>query len=494
MSEDDQASGENGAAGRLRDLPSVDAVCRTPEAQSLGAEVGAGRLTKLARSVIEHMRAEMRREKQSRGEVFDDGSSTPEQRRAFLLAEAARRLVRSERDDGARKMGRVINASGVILHTNLGRAPLAAEALGRLAEAAEGYCALEYDVNAGGRGRRGAAVEELLTEVTGAEAALVVNNCAAAAVLVLSTLARGGETIVSRGELVEIGGDFRVPDVMAQSGTRLVEVGTTNRTRASDYQNAINENTKLLLRVHPSNYRIVGFTAAPSLAELAEVAERANLPLYEDAGSGALVDLAAHGVAGEPVIGDSVANGADVVSFSGDKLLGGPQSGLIVGRRELIERLRREPLYRALRVDKLILSALEATLEIYARGDVFARVPALRALSATYSELERRVYALLERLPIAGAEESWLRAEIIPGSSAVGGGCAPTAELASPLIALTHRSLAAAALERRLRLSSRPPVVARVAADRVLLDLRTVAAGEEEQLRAALVDLNRPAF
>ena len=257
--------------------------------------------------------------------------------------------------------------------------------------------------------------------MTGAQDALVVNNCAAAALLTLAALARDGETIVSRGELVEIGGDFRVPDVMAQSGTTMVEVGTTNRTRLSDYERAVTERTRLVLRVHPSNYRIVGFTSAPTLAELARLAHERNLLLYEDAGSGALQDLGTHGLAGEPVIRDSIAQGADVITFSGDKLLGSAQAGLVVGRREIIERLRRHPLYRALRADKLALSALEATLDSYRRGEAAREVPALRMLAATREELEGRARAFTRRLR-ARFGKGALNFEIIEGQSAIGGG------------------------------------------------------------------------
>ncbi|HLM58738.1 MAG TPA: L-seryl-tRNA(Sec) selenium transferase, partial [Pyrinomonadaceae bacterium] len=276
---------------RLRAMPSVDALLRTPEAASLRERVGAARLLAFARAVTDELRGEMR-------DAGRDGHTT----REALLAEAGRRLALAVERDASQSLRRVINATGVVLHTNLGRAPLSEAARRAVSHEAAGYCTLEYDAETGARGRRGARVEELLTELTGAEAALVVNNCAAAALLVLAALARDGETIVSRGELVEIGGDFRVPDVMAQSGTRMVEVGTTNRTRLSDYERAIGETTRLLMRVHPSNYRIVGFTAAPALSELASLAHERGLLLYEDAGSGALIDLAPYGLAGEPVI------------------------------------------------------------------------------------------------------------------------------------------------------------------------------------------------
>jgi L-seryl-tRNA(Ser) seleniumtransferase len=323
--------------------------------------------------------------------------------------------------------------------------------------------------------------------LTGAESALVVNNCAAAALLVLTALASGGKTIVSRGELVEIGGDFRVPDVMAQSGTQLIEVGTTNRTRLADYEQAVDTDTRLIMRVHTSNYRIVGFTATPSLSELASLAHKANLPFYEDAGSGALFDLSEYGLEGEPVISESVKTGADVVTFSGDKLLGACQAGLIIGRSEIIERLRHHPLYRALRADKLALGALQATLEIYRRGSFMEEIPTLRMLSLTCEEVEKRARQFLSRLREQLKQDS-LRFELIEGESAIGGGAAPTARLRTALIALNHDSLSPDALDHALRRNA-PPVIARIAEDNVLIDLRTVAPDEEDELLNALVHL-----
>ena len=464
---------------RLRALPSVDALLRTPEAEALRPALGAERLTSLARSVTDELRAELR----AGVEGANGGGG-----RDALLAEAARRLTLAAERERARGLRRVVNATGVVLHTNLGRAPLSEAARRAVSREAAGYCTLEYDTETGARGRRGARAESLLAELTGAEDAVVVNNCAAAALLVLTALARDGETIVSRGELVEIGGDFRVPDVMAQSGTAMVEVGTTNRTRLSDYERAVTERTRLLMRVHPSNYRIVGFTAAPALEELAALAHGRGLLLYEDAGSGALFDLAPLGLAGEPVIRDSVARGADVVSFSGDKLLGAAQAGLVVGRREVVERLRRHPLYRALRADKLALAALEATLDAYRRGDAVEEVPTLRMLSMKRDEVERRARAFAEQLR-SRLDGDALGVEIIEGESAVGGGSAPTTHPPTALLALTHARLSASALDAKLRLNS-PPVVARILEDRLLLDLRTVAEAEEDELLDALSALS----
>lgn len=463
----------------LRALPSVDQLLRTESAVALRNSVGTQRLTTLARDVTEEMRAEILANR------LILSNAGPECSREDLLSEAARRLEGAFRRQELSGLRRVINATGVIVHTNLGRAPLSAAARDAAASEAAGYCTLEYDTETGARGRRGARVEELLVELTGAEEALVVNNCASAALLVLTVLAREGETIVSRGELVEIGGDFRVPDVMATSGTRMIEVGTTNRTRLEDYQRALNERTRLIMRVHPSNYRIIGFTTSPKLLDLSRLAHEAGLPLYEDAGSGVLLDLSKHGVAGEPVISECIATGADLVSFSGDKLLGATQAGLIVGRAEFVSRLRKHPLYRALRADKLCLAALQATLESHRRGASFSEVPVLQMLALTKPELEERasrfVQQLLERLG-----QSALKVEIVEGESAVGGGAGPNTHPATALLALSHAELSADALEEALR-SSSPPVITRIGDGRVLLDLRTVTQEEALEILEILV-------
>jgi len=349
---------------------------------------------------------------------------------------------------------------------------------------AAGYCTLEYDISTGKRGKRGDHVERMLTELTGAEAALVVNNCAAAAFLVLTVLASGGEAIVSRGELVEIGGDFRIPDVLTQSGAVLREVGTTNRTKLADYENAIGENTKLVMRVHPSNYKIVGFTERLSLNELAELAHRKGLVLYEDAGSGAIGDVAALGLADEPLILDSIDAGADVVTFSGDKLLGASQAGLIVGSRSAVERMRRHPLYRALRVDKLTYAALGATLEAYLLDTAEADVPVLKMLALTEDEIEQRAMAFVQSLK--DSIENTANVDVVPGESVVGGGSAPDVRPATRLLAISHSGLSAGEIEERLR-AGEPAVIARIEADQVLIDLRTVFRDEEDQLLASLV-------
>jgi L-seryl-tRNA(Ser) seleniumtransferase len=379
---------------------------------------------------------------------------------------------------------RVINATGVIVHTNLGRAPLSAAALARVVSVAGGYTNLEYDVTRGARGRRDVHAEQLIARLTGAEAAVVVNNNAAAAMLLLAALAGGREVIISRSELVEIGGGFRVPDVMAQSGAILREVGTTNRTRANDYAAAIGERTALILRVHPSNFKMIGFTERPSLAELVALGRRFKIPVAEDLGSGWLgwpvrEELPA-ALRDEPIVSESVAAGADVVCFSGDKLLGGPQAGIIAGRSEVVDRIRRHPLMRALRVDKLTYAALEATLEEHAIGRGQDGVPVQRMLRLATEEIGRRADALAAALTTRG----WT-ARVIDGMSTVGGGSAPGAELPTRLIEVQRTGLSASALEAHLR-SADPPIIARIENDQVVIDLRTVAASDDEAIGTVL--------
>ncbi len=458
----------------LRAIPSVDQLLRNEAVAQLRSSVGLPRLTAIAREVTDEMRREIRSE------------GLPEKTKEALLIEAVQKIQSLCRRDALSMLRRVINATGVILHTNLGRAPLSEAARKSITEEAAGYCTLEYDPTTGSRGRRGGQVEALLTQLTGAEAALVVNNCASASLLILTVLARDGETIISRGELVEIGGDFRVPDVMSNSGTHMVEVGSTNRTRLDDYRLAINGNTRLIMKVHPSNYRIIGFTHSPELSKLASLAHESGLLLYEDAGSGVLNDLSEYGLSDEPIISDSVAAGADVVSFSGDKLLGATQSGLIVGRREIVDRLRKHSLYRALRVDKLCLAALEATLEAHRRGAI-DEIPALRMLTLATDAIEGRAKNFIAKLA-KSTDSNALTTTIITGHSAIGGGSGPNVHPSTALIALKHESLNADEIERKLRIFS-PPVIARIGDGQVLLDLRTVDDNDEPELLAALRSL-----
>lgn len=456
------------SAAALRMLPSTDELLATEDAVGLASTVGQRRLATMARAAIESIRHEL-----VAGISAAAGREATYSRES-LLRDASERLKDLWESKRRSSLRRVINATGVIIHTNLGRAPLSDDAIQAMVESSR-YANVEYDLATGQRGKRGAHVEDLITEITGAEAALVVNNCAAAAVLVLTVFAKGGEVVISRGELVEIGGDFRIPDVLVQSGAVLREVGTTNRTKIADYEKAINESTRLVMRVHPSNYRIVGFTNKPSLTELVDIARRKGILLYEDAGSGALFDLSEYGLDDEPVIARAIADGADIITFSGDKLLGASQAGLIVGRRDLIERLRKHPLYRALRVDKLAYAALGATLEAYLSDRAREQVPVLRMLAATREEIDARLHSFLARF------DDGETLSVMDGESVVGGGAAPAVGRATRLIALSHVSLTASEIEQRLRMNE-TPVIARIEDDRVVLDLRTVREDEEATL------------
>jgi len=382
--------------------------------------------------------------------------------------------------DAAPSLRRVINATGVILHTNLGRAPLGVNAAARVAALAAGYTNLEYDVQEGRRGRRDVHAERLLCGLTGAPAAVVVNNNAAATLLVLTAMAAGREVIVSRGELVEIGGGFRVPDVMAQSGAVLREVGTTNRTRATDYAAAIGDRTALILRVHPSNFRMDGFTERPALQDLVALGRRFSIPVVEDIGSGYLDHSGgASALNDEPTVTSSVAAGADAVMFSGDKLLGGPQSGIIVGSESVVSKVRVHPLMRALRVDKLTYAALEATLEEFSAGRAHLTVPVARMLALTAGQIDGRATALATLLTSQG-----FSATVIDGESTVGGGSAPGSILPTRLVAVTHPTLSATKLEAHIR-SGDIPVIARIDNDRVLLDPRTIDPDDDALVVAA---------
>ena len=458
----------------LRHVPSVDQLLRTEAARELRGLVGTKRLTNIARSVTAEIRKLIRNDQ----EFLKTNGNHAE----MLLAEAVKRMEASARRENQTGIRPVINATGVLLHTNLGRAPLSEAARAAMDQAAR-YCSVEYDLESGVRGGRAARVEALLKDLTGAEDALVVNNCAAAALLILTVLAGAGETIVSRGELVEIGGDFRVPDVMAGSGTRMVEVGTTNRTHLEDYRRAIGPNTRLIMRVHPSNYRIVGFASSPGLAELSSLARESGLPLYEDAGSGQLSDLGKYGVVDEPVVREIVERGVDVISFSGDKLLGSVQAGLIVGKREIVSRLRRHPLYRALRSDKIRLAALEATLVSHQKETAEAEVPVIQMLSLTPDEVEQRA-----RTTIEGLDGGSVKFELISGESTLGGGAGPTSNVPTTLIAITHPEKSAQEIEHQLR-TSNPPIISRISEGKVLLDPRTVFADQLPALHEALKSL-----
>ena len=445
-------------------VPSIDELLRSDLGRKIEIEEGRGVALAIAREAAERIRKL----------VFSSDKvnlSDPQTAMSQILA-LRRRL----------SLQRVINATGVIIHTNLGRARLSPAATARASQAASGYCNLEFDIDAGKRGRRGAAAEAAIAELTTADDAVVVNNCAAAALLVLKEFAAGREVIISRGELVEIGGDFRIPDVLAASGAILREVGTTNRTRLSDYEGAINERTALLMRVHPSNFRILGFTKSPENSHLANLASRSGLLFIEDAGSGALIDLSAYGLGDEPVIKKSIADGADLVLFSGDKLLGGPQAGIIAGRAKLIDRLRRNPLLRALRADKIVYAALEATLAAYQKGTQFREIPTLRTLATTKAELDERARLIKDEL----RKRVDLDITVLDGNSATGGGAAPTASLPTALVAIRPADKAPQRLAESLRRHA-PPVIARIFEEMVVLDVRTVEDFEVPELIAAVV-------
>jgi L-seryl-tRNA(Ser) seleniumtransferase len=445
-------SDANTVTALLRRIPAVDDLLGSEALKQLAAELGHRIVVRAARTVLQDLREGI-----SAGKIRD-----------FSAANLAEEITATARELAEYSLEPVINATGVILHTNLGRAPLASKAVEHLTEIAGRYSNLEYDLDAGRRGKRDTHTDSLFAELVGAERTLVVNNNAAAVFITLNALAEGGEVIVSRGELIEIGGSFRIPDICAKSGARIREVGTTNRTRLADYAAAINEHTRALLRVHPSNFRIVGFTERPELAELADLAHQHHLPLIEDLGSGCLLDLRPLGIQDEPPVEASLREGADVVAFSGDKMLGGPQAGLICGRKEFLERIRRNPLFRALRVDKLTIAVLEATVRLYLDGNIDA-VPALRMMRLPLKELAARAAALAERL----SGVSSISAKVEDGKSVIGGGSTPGQSLATKLVAVGHSRLSAQELEEALR-RNRPPVIARVERDRLLLDLRTV--------------------
>lgn len=457
----------------FRQLPSVDEVLRTPKGTELAAEYGADAAAQAVRGVLARLREEI-----ATGAFNADKLTLA----VSHMGDAVERELRAGFRASLRK---VINATGVVLHTNLGRAPLPAAAVEHISRTAGHYTNLEFDLDSGERGKRDVHTQRLFARLLNPSApqmtqTVVVNNCAAAVLLALNTLAEGGEVIVSRGELVEIGGSFRVPEVMQKSGAVLREVGTTNRTRTTDYLQAINEKTKLILRVHRSNFAIVGFTEQPSVKELVELGRTKGVPVLEDLGNGCLFDLAQVGVRGETGVHESLRAGADVITYSGDKLLGGPQAGMITGKPELVARIRSNPLFRALRVDKLTYAALEATLLEYLRGN-FAGIPAIEMMRMSKDDIQARAEALVGQL----VGNPRLRAEVIPGESLIGGGTAPTATLPAMLVALTHEAKSAEELQTALR-HAETPVVVRVEEGRVLIDLRTVFPAQMAELATTL--------
>ena len=451
----------------LRRLPGVDAWLASEHGTLLCAEYSRDEVVKVMRSHLTRIR---------RG-LENGGSELPE----FSSEDYLNRLRADLLEQRAGSLKPVINATGIIIHTNLGRAPLADEAIQAMADVARGYSNLEFDLAAGERGSRTAHVADLLCELTGAEAALVVNNCAAAVLPALSALASSREVIVSRGELIEIGGSFRMPDVIAQSGAKMVEVGTTNRTTVQDYAAAVTAETRVLLTSHPSNYRIVGFTASPDARALQALARAHNLIVVRDLGSGSLCRLPGFGAA-EPTVGESIADGADIVTFSGDKLLGGPQAGIIVGRADAIEKLRQHPLARALRIDKLSLAALGATLRLYRPPhDPLERVPVLRMIAASQTDIAHRATRVAKQL----GEIKGVTASLADGVSYAGGGALPMNGIATTVIRLEASGRSASELAAALRAAD-PPVISRIANDAVTLDLRTVLPGQSAALLGAI--------
>jgi len=451
----------------LRKIPSVDELLLQPRLAALSSRVERNLLLEVTRAALADLRARIS------GEAGFAAIALSSDCVEETISREVERIL-------ARSLQPVINATGVILHTNLGRAPLTESVVEEFRRTATQYSNLEYDLEAGARGKRDVHTAELLARLTGAESAIVVNNCAAAVLVTLAAFARGGEVIVSRGELIEIGDGFRIPEIMEQSGAILREVGTTNRTNLADYENAITEKSRLLLRVHPSNFKVTGFTDKPSLEELVELSRRTGLPLAEDLGSGSVTELAEFGII-EPTVRQSIDAGVGLVTFSGDKLLGGPQAGIIAGKKDLVERVRKHPLFRALRVDKLTITALESTLGAYLRG-AWDEIPAMRMIRMTAQELKRRsenfIRELRPELPLDEVE-----IEIVDGSSLAGGGSTPAQSLPSKVVRIASARYSAAKLEQRLR---RAPagisVIARVEEDRLVLDLRTVFPEQEPLL------------
>jgi L-seryl-tRNA(Ser) seleniumtransferase len=460
----------------FRVIPSIEQLRQRPAVRALESRFGHA-------LVVDALRAETNALRDRLAGGKGEAPETPGDAAAALEAALPGRLAGLS----ASSLRRVINATGVIIHTNLGRAPLSRGAAARVAEIATGYSNLEFDLAEGRRGARDTHAERLLCRLTGAEAAVITNNNAAATMLLLAALTHGREVIISRGELVEIGGGFRVPDVMAQSGAILREVGTTNRTRAADYAAAISDRTGLILRVHPSNFRIEGFTERPALEELVSLGRRFTIPVAEDLGSGYLGEAAGMPrVAGEPAAAASLAAGAAIVCFSGDKLLGGPQAGILAGAREPMSIIRRHPLMRALRAGKMAYAALEATLESYATGRAQAEIPVARMVAMTVDTLRARATSLADALRNAGVQ-----ATLADGFSTIGGGSAPGSQLPTVLVEISVEGLSAEGLAAKLR-DGEPPVVGRIENDHVVLDLRTVLADDEQSLRRVLTSITLP--
>ncbi|WP_404333160.1 L-seryl-tRNA(Sec) selenium transferase [Mesobacillus maritimus] len=423
-----------------------------------------------------------------RQEIIHNSWNGPKPGEAAFIDHLFNQLAQKVTNQQGYTLKPVINATGTILHTNLGRARLSDRATAHVLETAQNYSNLEYKLEEGERGSRHSHAEALLKEITGAEAAMVVNNNAAAVFLILRALAQDKEVVVSRGQLVEIGGSFRISSIMEESGAKLVEVGTTNKTHVYDYERAIGEDTRMILKVHTSNFKIMGFTKSVETEELATVAaQHENVIFYEDLGSGVLYDFRQHGIGDEPVVSEVLKMGADIVSFSGDKLLGGPQAGLIAGKKELIEKLKKHQLARVLRVDKMTLAALEGTLTDYLKGQKgIEQIPTIRNLLLSPDEIYNRTQQFIDKLKSLKANYT---VKLIEGTSQVGGGTMPDVELPTHLVSLTHNAFSAEQLARKLRTETNPAIVVRIQKDEIQFDLRTVSVEEEDLVIKALTSL-----
>jgi len=460
----------------LRNLPAVDRLLETVRQESRYADVTRALLTRSIRRVLDVLRRKILTpgEPQIEVEQLDDAAVLP-----LVFAEIDRALEP--------KLKSVVNATGIVIHTNLGRSLLAPEAIDNVARISGGYSNLEFDLDTGARGSRYAVVEEILCEVSGAEAGLVVNNNAGAVLLALETVARGRKVIVSRGELVEIGGSFRIPDVMAKSGGRLCEVGTTNRTHVWDYDNAVDSETALLLKVHKSNYSVLGFTKEVSLEELVELGRKHEIPVMEDLGSGTFIDFSRYGMMKEPTVQESVKAGVDIVTFSGDKLLGGPQAGLIVGKKAYIDRIRKNPINRALRIDKMTLAALEQTLRLYRDEEkAVSSIPTLRMMTVSLDVITRRAENLRGKLTALDPQR--LTIEILDLVSRPGGGSLPLLELPTKCLGVRIKNLSPNTVESEMR-RNKPPIIGRIEEDRFVLDVRTIKDEEFFIIEQAFADL-----
>ncbi len=460
----------------LRRLSSVDDILQLPPIQGLIELYPRAVVVETIRTVVDELRQQ----------ILNSSDLSELDQQDLDVQNLVPRITQLTKETMSPHLKRIINATGVVIHTNLGRSILSESATRAVAEAAEHYSNLEFDLDQGKRGSRHAHIEELLCSITGAESGMVVNNNASAVLLALSTVARDREVVVSRGELVEIGGSFRIPDVMMQSGAILKEVGTTNKTHLGDYEKAIVPETGLLLKVHTSNFKVMGFTAEVSLEGLVELAKKHSLTVMHDLGSGVLVDLSQYGLSYEPTIQDSVRAGIDIITFSGDKLLGGPQGGIIIGKKRFVDLMKKHPLARALRVDKMTLAGLEATLRLYLDSEkALEEIPTLSMIIASDTELLEKATALAARLKAATAD---YQIKVENDISMVGGGALPIEQLPTHVVSVSSKKSSTAELESQLR-ESTPPIIVRVKEDRVLLDVRTIVPEEFDDLTRALVEI-----